>query len=112
MRRVPTAELILIKFGISTAWADVYLKRHPNWSKGWGGCEVSPIPLTLPLAFSTAYYTTTHVRDIKMQFWIEKCATVKLLQSIAKNTEGMVLPNAQVIQDVKHDGYKYLRCWR
>jgi len=39
MRRAATAESILIKFGTSTPWADVviYLKRHPNWSKGWGG---------------------------------------------------------------------------
>jgi len=31
------------------------LNRHPNWSKGWGveGCEISPIPLTLPLASNT-----------------------------------------------------------
>jgi len=40
MRRAATAELI--KFGTSTPWADVviYLKRHPNWSKGWGGVWV------------------------------------------------------------------------
>jgi len=39
MCRAATAESILIKFGTSTPWADVviYLKRHPNWSKGWGG---------------------------------------------------------------------------
>jgi len=39
MRRAATAESILIKFGTSTPWADlvIYLKRHPNWSKIWGG---------------------------------------------------------------------------
>jgi len=39
MCRVATAESILIKFRTSTPWADtvIYLKRHPNWSKGSGG---------------------------------------------------------------------------
>jgi len=38
MHRAATAESILVKFGTSTPWADVviYLKRHPNWSKGLG----------------------------------------------------------------------------
>ena len=43
----------------------IYLKRHPNWCKGLGavGCEISPIPLTLPLASNTAYCATAHTRD-------------------------------------------------
>jgi len=42
MRRAATAESILIKFCTSTPWGDVviYLKRHPNWSKGLGGVGV------------------------------------------------------------------------
>jgi len=53
MRRAATAESILIKFGTSTPWADVviYLKRHPNWKKGWGGVGVRifayPIDFTI-----------------------------------------------------------------
>jgi len=43
-----------------------------------------------------------------MQFAIEKCATIKLQQGVVKNTEGIVLPNDQDIQDVKDGGYKYL----
>jgi len=73
MRRAPTAESIVIKFCTSTAWADlvIYLKRHPNWSKVWEGegCEISPIPLTLPLASNTAYCATAHTRDRRCQ-WI------------------------------------------
>jgi len=68
MRTAATAESILIKFCTSTPWGDVvmYLKRHPNWSKGLGGegCEISPIPLTLPLTSNTAYCATAHTRDI------------------------------------------------
>jgi len=51
MHRAVTAESILIKFGTSTPWGDVviYLKRHPNWSKGLGGqgCKISPIDFTI-----------------------------------------------------------------
>jgi len=43
-----------------------------------------------------------------MQFGIEKCATIKIQRGIVKNTEGIVLPNAQVTQDVKDGGYRYL----
>jgi len=46
--------------------------------------------------------------DIGMQFGIEKCATVKLQLGKIKHTKGIVLPNAQVIREVKEDGYKYL----
>ena len=46
--------------------------------------------------------------DIGMQFGIEKCATIKIQRGIVKNTEGIVLPNAQVTQDVKDGGYRYL----
>jgi len=46
--------------------------------------------------------------DIGMQFGIEKCATIKLQRGKIKHTEGIVLPNAQVIREVKEDGYKYL----
>jgi len=43
----------LIKFDTSTPLVDVviYLKRHPNWSKGWGGVWVRnfayPIDFTI-----------------------------------------------------------------
>jgi len=53
MRTAATAESILIKFCTSTPWGDVviYLKRHPNWSKGLGGGEVRnfayPIDFTI-----------------------------------------------------------------
>ena len=77
MRRAATAESILIKFGTSTPWADVvvYLKRHPNWSKCWGGegFEISPIPLTLPLASNTAYCATAHTRDTQVDFHFWDC---------------------------------------
>jgi len=67
MHRAATAKSILTKFCTSTPWGDVliYLKPHPNWSKGLGGegFEVSPIPLTLPLASNTAYCATAHTRD-------------------------------------------------
>ena len=46
--------------------------------------------------------------DIGMQFQIENCATIKLQHGKVKHTEGIVLPNAQVIREVKEDGYKYL----
>jgi len=46
--------------------------------------------------------------DIGMQFGIEKCATIKLQHGKVKHTEGIVLPNAQVIREVKKDGYTYL----
>jgi len=46
--------------------------------------------------------------DIRMQFGIVKCATIKLQRGKDKHTEGIVLPNAQVIREVKEDGYKYL----
>ena len=46
--------------------------------------------------------------DIGMQFGTENCATIKLQRGKVKHTEGIVLPNAQVICDVKEDGYKYL----
>jgi len=46
--------------------------------------------------------------DIGMQFGIKKCATIKLQRGTVKHTEGIVLPNAQVIREVKEDGYKYL----
>ena len=43
----------------------IYLKPHPSWSKVWEGegFEISPIPLTLPLASNTAYCATAHTRD-------------------------------------------------
>jgi len=43
----------------------IYLKRHPNWCKGLGGkgCEISTIPLTLPLASNTVYCATAHTCD-------------------------------------------------
>jgi len=44
----------------------------------------------------------------RMQYGIEKCAIIKLQWGIVKNTEGIVLPNAQVIQGVEDGGYKYL----
>jgi len=37
-----------------------------------------------------------------------KCATIKLQRDKVKHTEGIVLPNAQVIREVKEDGQKYL----
>jgi len=43
-----------------------------------------------------------------MQLWIEKCATIKLEQCTLKNTEGTVLSNAHVIQDVNNGDYKHL----
>jgi len=43
-----------------------------------------------------------------MQFGIENCATIKLQRGKIKHTEGIVLPNSQVIHEVKEDGYKYL----
>jgi len=43
-----------------------------------------------------------------MQFGIETCATIKLQCGKVKHTKGIVLPNAQVIREVKEDGYKYL----
>jgi len=46
--------------------------------------------------------------DIGMQFGIDKCATIKLQCGEVKHSEGIVLPNAQVICEVKEDGYKYL----
>jgi len=46
--------------------------------------------------------------DIGMQFGIEKCATIKLQRGKVKHTEGIVLPNAQVIREVNEDDYKYL----
>jgi len=39
---------------------------------------------------------------------MEKCARIKLQCGKVKHTEGIVLPNAQVICEVKEDGYKYL----
>jgi len=67
MRRAATAESILITFCTSTTWADVvmYLKRHPNWSKGLRGVEVRNfayhIDFTI-LASNTAYCATVHTR--------------------------------------------------
>jgi len=46
--------------------------------------------------------------DIKMQFGIEKCATIKLQPGKVKHTEEIVLLNAQVIREIKEDGYKYI----
>ena len=46
--------------------------------------------------------------DIGMQFGIKKCATIKLQRRKIKHTEEIVLPHAQVIREVKEDGYKYL----
>jgi len=46
--------------------------------------------------------------DIRMQFGNEKCATIKQQRGEVKHTEGILLPNAQVIHVVKEDGYKYL----
>jgi len=46
--------------------------------------------------------------DIVMQFGIEKCATIKLQRGKVKHTEGIVLPDAQVMCGFKEDGYKYL----
>jgi len=52
--------------------------------------------------------------DIAIQFRIEKCATIKLQRGKVKHTEGIVLPNAQVIREVKEDGYtlQVSRCVR
>jgi len=73
MPRAATAESILIRFATSTPWADIviYLKRHPNWSKGLAGegCKISTIPLTLPLASNTAYCATAHSRDTAFHLW-------------------------------------------
>ena len=46
--------------------------------------------------------------DTGMQFGIKKCATIELQCSKVKHTEGIVLPNAQVVHEVEEDGYKYL----
>jgi len=43
---------------------------------------------------------------IRIQFEIEKCATIKLQTDIVENTEGIVPLHAEVIQDVKDGGYK------
>jgi len=57
MRRVATAESILIKFGTSTPWADsvIYLKRHPNWSKELLG-ELGVRNFAYPIYFSIGFY--------------------------------------------------------
>ena len=56
MPRAATAESILIKFGTSTPWADkvIYLKRHRNWSKSWGGGGVRNF--AYPIDFATRDY--------------------------------------------------------
>jgi len=46
--------------------------------------------------------------DIGMQFGIAKCATIKLQCGTVKHSDGIVLPNAQVIREVNENGYKYL----
>jgi len=55
--------------------------------------------------------------DIEMQFGIEKFATIELQRGIVKNTEGMVLPSAQVIQKLSRTMATSrlpwsLGCWR
>jgi len=42
-----------------------------------------------------------------MRFGIKKCGTIKLQRGI-EDYRRNVLPNAQVIQNDKHGGYKYL----
>jgi len=46
--------------------------------------------------------------DIRMQYRMEKCAIIKLQHGKVKHTEGIVLLIAQVIREVKEDGYNYL----
>jgi len=56
-QRVATAEAILITIGTSTPLADVviYLKRHPNWSKGLGEVEVEVRNFAYPIDFTIGF---------------------------------------------------------
>jgi len=46
--------------------------------------------------------------DTGMQVGIINCVTIELQRGKFKHTEGTVLLKAQVIHEVKEDGYKYL----
>ena len=46
--------------------------------------------------------------DIKMEFGIDKCASVTIKKGQKISTEGVTLPDGTTLQDVKDEGYRYL----
>ena len=43
-----------------------------------------------------------------MQFGTSKCVTLTMKRGIISRSEGMQLPNDEVIKNVDNEGYKYL----
>ncbi len=54
------------------------------------------------------HITHTFSNDIKMEFGIEKCATLKLVRGSKSDSRGINLPDGKHIEDLKEEGYKYL----
>ena len=53
--------------------------------------------------------TTTFSDDIKMEFGIDKCASVTIKRGQKISTKGVTLPDGNILQDVKEEeGYRYL----
>ena len=46
--------------------------------------------------------------DIGMKFGIEKCASLRIEAGVKKESNGIELPNGEVIAEVEDSGYKYL----
>ena len=51
---------------------------------------------------------SVYSRDIGMEFGLDKCAVLVIRQGAKVKTEGIVLPNGDLMKEVDESGYKYL----